>query len=275
VTSSLAHINAMSLFVEDLQAAKGFYLNVFGVPVLFEDESSVAMRFENLIVNLLHVESAREIVEPGAVATRDSGSRFQLSIWVPDVDAVCIELQQRGVEVLAGRAIGRGACAPQTSSIRPATLGDRSARRSEGDMIQAVKPAPSHLRPLPNAICPLCGAPNECAPAQSGSFDEQCWCAGVAVSAASGPGVPARAQSLVSVSRCATTSEAVAPARGRRTNKVTSHGDPVAAGYSVAAGYRDRPSSSSTCSKGGSSSNTKASNVRLVAGRARSPGDSA
>jgi uncharacterized glyoxalase superfamily protein PhnB len=60
------------------------------------------VRFENLIVNLLRVESAREIVEPGAVATRDSGSRFQLSIWVPDVDAVCIELQQRGVEVLAG-----------------------------------------------------------------------------------------------------------------------------------------------------------------------------
>ena len=102
MTSDLAHINAISLFVEDLQAAKTFYLNVFGVPVLFEDESSVAMRFENLIVNLLRVESARELVEPGAVATRDSGSRFQLSIWVPDVDAVCVALQRRGVKVLAG-----------------------------------------------------------------------------------------------------------------------------------------------------------------------------
>jgi catechol 2,3-dioxygenase-like lactoylglutathione lyase family enzyme len=102
MASPLDHVNAISLFVEDLQAAKAFYVDVFGVPVIFEDESSVAVKFENLIVNLLHVESAREIVEPGAVGTRDSGSRFQLSIWVPDVDAVCKELQRRGVKLLTG-----------------------------------------------------------------------------------------------------------------------------------------------------------------------------
>lgn len=33
MTSSLKNINAMSLFVEDLQAAKTFYLEVFGVEV--------------------------------------------------------------------------------------------------------------------------------------------------------------------------------------------------------------------------------------------------
>jgi catechol 2,3-dioxygenase-like lactoylglutathione lyase family enzyme len=102
MTSSLKNINAMSLFVEDLQAAKTFYLEVFGVEVLFEDEVSVAPGFENIIINLLGVQNAREIVDPGAIATRDSGSRFQLSIWVPDVDAVCLELQKRGVELLAG-----------------------------------------------------------------------------------------------------------------------------------------------------------------------------
>ena len=102
MTSSLKNINAMSLFVEDLQAAKTFYLGVFGVEVLFEDEASVALGFGNIIINLLGVHNALEIVDPGAVATRDSGSRFQLSIWVPDVDAVCLELQKRGVELLAG-----------------------------------------------------------------------------------------------------------------------------------------------------------------------------
>jgi catechol 2,3-dioxygenase-like lactoylglutathione lyase family enzyme len=102
MTSSLKNINAMSLFVEDLQAAKTFYLEVFGVEVLFADEASVALGFENIIINLLGVQNAREIVDPGAIATRDSGSRFQLSIWVPDVDAVCLELQKRGVELLAG-----------------------------------------------------------------------------------------------------------------------------------------------------------------------------
>ena len=88
---ALQRISAMSLFVEDLQAAKRFYQAVFGVPVV-----------ENLIVNLLKVDSALEIVQPGRVAAADAGSRFQLSIWVPDVDAVCRELQQRGVALLAG-----------------------------------------------------------------------------------------------------------------------------------------------------------------------------
>jgi catechol 2,3-dioxygenase-like lactoylglutathione lyase family enzyme len=102
MTSSLKHINAMSLFVEDLQAAKTFYLEVFSVAVIFEDEASVALRFENIIINLLRVQNAQEIVDPGVVATPDSGSRFQLSIWVPDVDAVCLELRKRGVELLNG-----------------------------------------------------------------------------------------------------------------------------------------------------------------------------
>jgi catechol 2,3-dioxygenase-like lactoylglutathione lyase family enzyme len=102
MTSSLKHINAISLFVEDLQAAKTFYLEVFSVAIIYEDEASVALRFDNIIINLLRVQNAQEIVDPGAVATRDSGSRFQLSIWVPDVDAVCLELRKRGVELLTG-----------------------------------------------------------------------------------------------------------------------------------------------------------------------------
>jgi catechol 2,3-dioxygenase-like lactoylglutathione lyase family enzyme len=102
MTSSLKSINAISLFVEDLRATKAFYQDIFGVTVIFEDDSSVAVRFDNVIVNLLRVENAQEIVEPGVVAARDSGSRFQLSIWVDDVDAVCAELRKRGVKLLAG-----------------------------------------------------------------------------------------------------------------------------------------------------------------------------
>jgi catechol 2,3-dioxygenase-like lactoylglutathione lyase family enzyme len=102
MTSSLNHVSAMSLFVEDLPAAKTFYREVFGVKVIFEDENSAAFSFENLIINLLRVQNAHEIIEPGIVAPRDSGSRFQLSIWVQDVDAVCVQLQKRGVKLLAG-----------------------------------------------------------------------------------------------------------------------------------------------------------------------------
>ena len=96
------HISAMSLFVEDLQVAKSYYLEVFGAKVIYEDENSVAIQFANLIINLLHVDNAPEIVEPGSVAAHGSGSRFQLSIWVQDVDAVCRALKARGVTMLAG-----------------------------------------------------------------------------------------------------------------------------------------------------------------------------
>lgn len=102
MTNPLNHVSAISLFVEDVAAAKAFYVDVFGAPVVYEDAVSAALQFDTLIVNLLHTGSAPEIIAPGVVAPRDAGSRFQLSIWVPDVDAVCAHLRQRGVTLLAG-----------------------------------------------------------------------------------------------------------------------------------------------------------------------------
>jgi catechol 2,3-dioxygenase-like lactoylglutathione lyase family enzyme len=99
---SLKKVRAISLFVEDLQAAKAFYRAVFDVDVVFEDETSVCVKFDRLFVNLLHVSAAQEQVEPALVAGRDTGSRFQLSIWVDDVDAACALLEQRGVTLLSG-----------------------------------------------------------------------------------------------------------------------------------------------------------------------------
>jgi len=55
-----------------------------------------------VIVNLLRVENAQELVEPGVVARRDAGSRFQLSIWVDDVDEVCRELRRCGMPSVSG-----------------------------------------------------------------------------------------------------------------------------------------------------------------------------
>jgi catechol 2,3-dioxygenase-like lactoylglutathione lyase family enzyme len=99
---SLRKVSAISLFVGDLQAAKSFYRRVFDVPVVFEDENSVCVKFDRLFVNLLHISAAGEQVEPARVAGRESGSRFQLSIWVDDVDAACALLQQRGATLLTG-----------------------------------------------------------------------------------------------------------------------------------------------------------------------------
>lgn len=38
--------------------------------------------------------------------------------------------------------------------------------------------------PLPNAICPLCGGANQCAPARVGTYEVDCWCRTTPVSAA-------------------------------------------------------------------------------------------
>jgi lactoylglutathione lyase len=102
VSESLKSVGAITLFVEDPQRSKGFYQEVFEVPVLFEDESSAAFQFENTIVNLLATPAAHELIAPGAVAGRDTGARFQFTIWVEDADVVVEQLAARGVELLNG-----------------------------------------------------------------------------------------------------------------------------------------------------------------------------
>ena len=97
---ALDSVSAISLFVEDVPAAKAFYEDVFGVETVFEDESSACVRFDGLFVNLLDVSAAGEQVD--RVANREAGSRFQLSIWVDDVDSVCETLRARGVALLSG-----------------------------------------------------------------------------------------------------------------------------------------------------------------------------
>ncbi len=93
---------AITLFVEDLDDAKRFYQDVFAQPVVFEDENSAAFKFGNLIVNLLADTEAPELIGPAIVADAAAGARFQLTITVDDVDAVCAELARRGVSLVNG-----------------------------------------------------------------------------------------------------------------------------------------------------------------------------
>jgi catechol 2,3-dioxygenase-like lactoylglutathione lyase family enzyme len=102
VSASLKSVGAITLFVEDPRRSQSFYEEVFGLSAIWEDEDSAAFQFENTIVNLLRIPAARDLIDPGAVASREAGSRFQLTIWVDDADAVCAELATRGVELLNG-----------------------------------------------------------------------------------------------------------------------------------------------------------------------------
>jgi catechol 2,3-dioxygenase-like lactoylglutathione lyase family enzyme len=95
-------IGAITLFVEDLPATKRFYQEVFGLPVHFEDDVSAVFDFGGTLVNLLQATEAPELIEPAVVAPPEAGCRFQFTLNVDDVDAVCAELAARGVELLNG-----------------------------------------------------------------------------------------------------------------------------------------------------------------------------
>jgi catechol 2,3-dioxygenase-like lactoylglutathione lyase family enzyme len=95
-------INAITLFVEDVAAAREFYGRVFGLPVHYQDEASVVFAFGTTLVNLLAVGEAPELVAPAPAGSAADGVRFVLTVNVPDVDATCEELRRRGVELLNG-----------------------------------------------------------------------------------------------------------------------------------------------------------------------------
>jgi catechol 2,3-dioxygenase-like lactoylglutathione lyase family enzyme len=95
-------ISALTLFVEDLDTTKRFYREVFGLPAIFEDDNSAVFRFGDTLINLLRTTEAHELIEPARVASPDAGSRFQLTLAVDDVDAMCEELTARGVTLLNG-----------------------------------------------------------------------------------------------------------------------------------------------------------------------------
>ena len=96
------NIFAITLFVEDLDAAKEFYRSVFDLPVDYEDGDSAVFAFGGVLVNLLAVGQAPALVEPAPVGGPDAGARFQLTIRVEDVDAAAREAVSRGAVLLNG-----------------------------------------------------------------------------------------------------------------------------------------------------------------------------
>ena len=100
--SWVTDIFAITLFVEDLQISKQFYLRVFDLPVDYEDENSAVFKFGKILINLLKATEGQTLVEPAQVASPEAGSRFVFTIHVDDVDAMCAKLNKRGVTLLNG-----------------------------------------------------------------------------------------------------------------------------------------------------------------------------
>jgi catechol 2,3-dioxygenase-like lactoylglutathione lyase family enzyme len=102
VSSWPGAISAITLFVDDLEVSKQFYRDVFDSELKFEDEASAVFAFGGTLVNLLRTTAAEELIGPATVAPRDAGSRLQFTLDVDDVDAMCTELERRGVRLING-----------------------------------------------------------------------------------------------------------------------------------------------------------------------------
>ena len=95
-------IDAITLFVDDLDTSKAFYASVFDLPVMFEDEASAVFDFYSSVVNLLKRSEALELIDPAQVASGEAGSRVLFTLAVEDVDRIVMDLRARGVEPLNG-----------------------------------------------------------------------------------------------------------------------------------------------------------------------------
>ena len=95
-------IDAITLFVEDLDTAKAFYRDVFELPIHFENEDSAVFKFGDTVINLLKVTNADELISPATVAPPAAGSRMVFTIGVDDVDEMVDKLAARRVELLNG-----------------------------------------------------------------------------------------------------------------------------------------------------------------------------
>jgi lactoylglutathione lyase len=100
--ANYAELEVVTLFVEDVAAAKTFYVEVLGTELLFADDGSAVVKLSNLMINLLHVDNAPELVEPVAVGGPSAGPRALYTIRVDDADAAHAELTSRGVTFLNG-----------------------------------------------------------------------------------------------------------------------------------------------------------------------------
>ena len=95
-------IFANTLFVSDVAASRAFYSRVFEKSPVYDDDNSSVFKFGDLMINLLADSQAPDLIEPALVATKDSGSRFQLTISVDDVDAHAERLTTLGVPLING-----------------------------------------------------------------------------------------------------------------------------------------------------------------------------
>jgi catechol 2,3-dioxygenase-like lactoylglutathione lyase family enzyme len=96
-------IGAINLIVGDLERAKAFYRDVFGLPLQHEDEDTAMFRFTDTYVFLQHGVAHQDGPSDDALGLAQKGVG-QFVIFVDDVDAVGAALDQAQVATISGPA---------------------------------------------------------------------------------------------------------------------------------------------------------------------------
>lgn len=102
MTVNFHRVGAITLFVDDLARSQRWYTTAFERPVVHEDDDSAVLEFDNTMINLLRRTAADDLIAPAPVGTRDDSARFQLTIWVDDVDTASNQLEERGIVLVNG-----------------------------------------------------------------------------------------------------------------------------------------------------------------------------
>lgn len=95
--AAIRDVGAIILFVEDLRKSRGFYHDVLGLGVEFEDGESVGFKMEGLAFIVLQVDRARVQLQGEPTATPGAGATAFLATFTDDVDGLHANLVERGV----------------------------------------------------------------------------------------------------------------------------------------------------------------------------------
>lgn len=95
-------IGAITLFVEDVDKSRAFYQDIFDLEPMHTDDDGTGFRLKNLYFFLSRSSAAPNMIAPLTAGSPGNGPRHVFAIIVPDVDAVCAELQVKGVKLING-----------------------------------------------------------------------------------------------------------------------------------------------------------------------------
>jgi lactoylglutathione lyase len=95
-------ISSITLFAEDLFAARAFYEDILGLSIQYEDQDSVVFRLGNTLINVLLESAVPELISPARLAPHAAGSRVVMTLTVEDIDATCAVLTATGASLLNG-----------------------------------------------------------------------------------------------------------------------------------------------------------------------------